>query len=151
MFVCLFSSRIWSTCGFWAGTVWFMLGISGAQLCLASSKFVVFIAHINQKVSNVKTISQIILQPCLKTNNIKMHHISTATELPMFTILSFKLFSLKIALRSYSPGTCQWGPWKENIISCQVVCQLNYWTRNGQLSLNYSTWLASRELHTVQC
>ena len=80
---------------------------SGAQLCLASSKFVVVIAHINQKVSNVKTISQIILQPCLKTNNIKMHHISTATELPMFTILSFKLFSLKIALRSYSPGTCQ--------------------------------------------
>ena len=27
MFVCLFSSRIWSTCGFWAGTVWFILGI----------------------------------------------------------------------------------------------------------------------------
>ena len=54
---------------------------SGAQLCLASSKFVVVIAHINQKVSNVKTISQIILQPCLKTNNIKMHHISTATTI----------------------------------------------------------------------
>ena len=86
------------------GSFWIF---SGAQLCLASSKFVVFIAHINQKAANVKTISQIILQPCLKTNNIKMHHISTATELPMFTILSFKLFSLKIALRSYSPGTCQ--------------------------------------------
>ena len=27
---------------------------SRAQICLASSKFVVFIAHINQKVSNVK-------------------------------------------------------------------------------------------------
>ena len=86
------------------GSFWIF---SGAQLCLASSKFVVFIAHINQKAANVKTISQTILQPCLKTNNIKMHHISTATELPMFTILSFKLFSLKIALRSYSPGTCQ--------------------------------------------
>ena len=86
------------------GSFWIF---SGAQLCLASSKFVVFIAHINQKAANVKTISQTILQPCLKTNNIKMHHISTATELPMFTILSFKFFSLKIALRSYSPGTCQ--------------------------------------------
>ena len=75
------------------GSFWIF---SGAQLCLASSKFVVFIAHINQKAANVKTISQTILQPCLKTNNIKMHHISTATELPMFTILFLSLFLSKL-------------------------------------------------------
>ena len=36
------------------GSFWIF---SGAQFCLASSKFVVFIAHINQKASNVKAIS----------------------------------------------------------------------------------------------
>ena len=81
---------------------------SGAQLCLASSKFVVFIAHINQKVSNVKTIPPIILQPCLKTTNIKMHHILTATRITNVNNTIFlKSFFLKIALTSYSPGTCQ--------------------------------------------
>ena len=86
------------------GSFWIF---SGAQLCLASSKFVVFIAHINQKAANVKTISQTILQPCLKTNNIKMHHISTATTITNVYNTIFKLVSLKIALTSYSPGTCQ--------------------------------------------
>ena len=151
MFVCLFSSRIWSTCGFWAGTVWFILDIFRGSALFSFFEVCCFHRPYQSKglkcknyfSNNFATLSQ-----DQQYQDASHFNRNNNYQCLQYYFLSF--FSLKIALTSYSPGTCQWGPWKENIISCQVVCQLNYWTRNSQLSLNYSTWLASRELHTVQ-
>ena len=91
MFVCLFSSRIWSTCGFWAGTVWFILDIfRGSAL------------YINQKVSNVNIakgttdpriefISQVITQILIKQFHNFNQALTSKSQLNISILTKLKL------------------------------------------------------------